>query len=110
MNAETMSFVQVATVGDVAEDDVKKVKVGALTLALFNLGGEYFALHHLCTHEDVSLTEGFVDGGQVECPKHSGRFDIRTGRAMAAPCTTDAKTYPVRVQGDAILVGVPDVD
>lgn len=110
MNVETMSFVRVATVGDVAEDDVKRVKAGDLTLALFNLGGEYFALHHLCTHEDVSLTDGFVDGGQVECPKHSGRFDIRTGQAVSAPCTVNAKTYPVRVQDDAILVGIPEAN
>lgn len=107
MSEQTIEFIRAAGVGDVPDSDVRKIKVGGLTLALFNLDGEYFALQHFCTHEEVSLTEGFVDGGQVECPKHAGRFDIRSGRAMSAPCTVDARTYPVRVEGGDIMIGIP---
>lgn len=107
MNVENVVFHKVATVGDVAEGDVKKVRAGGAVIALFNVGGEYFALNHLCTHEDVSLVEGFVEGDQIECPKHSGRFDIRTGKALTAPCTIDAQTYPVKVEQDDIYVGLP---
>lgn len=104
----SITYHPVAQTTDVADGDVKKVKVGSHTLALFNLEGEFFALHHMCTHEDVSLVDGFVDDGQIECPKHSGRFCIRSGKALTAPCTVDAKTYPVRVEGQTVLVGLPD--
>lgn len=104
---EDFAFHKVATVDDVDDGDVKKVRVEGLVLALFNLGGEFFALHHLCTHEEVSLVDGFVVGEEIECPLHAGRFDIRTGKATSAPCTVDARTYPVEVRDQDIFVGVP---
>ncbi|MBV2205687.1 MAG: non-heme iron oxygenase ferredoxin subunit [Pseudomonas sp.] len=110
MKTEVLTFQKVATVDEVDDGDVKKVRLDGLILALFNLGGEFFALHHLCTHEDVSLIDGFVVGGEIECPLHAGRFDIRTGKAMSAPCTVDARTYPVEVRGNDVFVGVPSHD
>lgn len=105
-----LRFYPVGRVGDIEDADLKRVKAGSATAILINLGGEYFALNHLCTHEAVSLADGIIEDGQIECPKHSGRFDIRTGRALTAPCTVDARCYPVRRDGDTILIGVEEAD
>jgi nitrite reductase/ring-hydroxylating ferredoxin subunit len=56
------------------------------------------------------LSEGFVEGDIVECPLHGGRFEIKTGKAVAAPCTVDLRTYVVRREDDSVLVGIPAAD
>ncbi len=94
----------VAKVGDIPEDEAKKVTIGDVEIAVFNLGGEYFATDDICTHAYASLAEGYVEDGCVECPLHAGQFDIRTGKAQGAPVTEDLKTYPVRIEGDAIYI------
>jgi naphthalene 1,2-dioxygenase system ferredoxin subunit len=74
------------------------------SLALFNVDGTVFAIDDRCTHGDASLSEGLVEGHEVECPFHQGRFDIRTGAPTAAPCTIRLKTYPVEIRdGSAYL-------
>jgi nitrite reductase/ring-hydroxylating ferredoxin subunit len=55
-------------------------------------------------HSDRAGADGFITEGRIECPIHSGLFDIRTGRALTAPCTIDLKVYPVRVEGGRVLV------
>lgn len=66
-----------------------------------------FATDDICTHEFALLSEGWIDGGTIECPLHGGTFEIRTGKAVAPPCTVDLKTYLVRRDGSVILIGVP---
>ena len=68
--------------------------------------GAVFATDGLCTHEQVHLCDGLVMGHQIECPKHNGQFDYRTGEAMRAPVCVNLKTFPVRVEGDRVYVEV----
>jgi 3-phenylpropionate/trans-cinnamate dioxygenase ferredoxin component len=75
-------------------------------VALVNLNGEFFALDDCCTHEDASLSDGTVDGEELECPLHGGAFDIRTGAPAGFPVVVAAKTYQTRVVGDDIQIGV----
>ncbi len=96
-----------AAVSDIADGDVLRVVIAGKELAIYNLGGEFFATEGLCTHGHTVLAEGYVDGGTIECRMHGGTFDIRTGKALTAPCTVDLKTYPVTVDGDRILVAMP---
>ncbi len=67
---------------------------------------EYFCLDGLCTHEKVDLSEGMIFEGELECPKHFGTFDYRTGEAMGAPVCIDLKTHPVKVEGGRIFVSI----
>lgn len=71
-------------------------------VCLYNLGGTIYATHDVCTHGQASLADGFVEAGEIECPLHQGRFDIRTGRATGAPCVTGIRTYPVKVEGGGV--------
>ena len=67
----------VAKVGDLDEEDVMSVFVGKEEIALYNIEGQYFATHGICTHEDIGLADGFVEGGLIECPLHSACFEIK---------------------------------
>lgn len=98
-------WVSACAVADVSEDAAKKVDIdGAPSIAIFKVGDQFYATADLCTHGAASLSEGFVDNGIVECPFHSGTFDIRTGAALNFPCIDPIRIFPVRVEGDEILV------
>jgi 3-phenylpropionate/trans-cinnamate dioxygenase ferredoxin subunit len=92
---------------DLAAEDVICVERDGRTLAIYRTeAAEYFATDGLCTHENVSLAGGLVMGTTIECPKHNGRFDFRTGTALSPPACVNLKTYPVRVEGDRILIAI----
>ncbi len=96
----------VCKVGEIAEEEAKKIIIGDQHVAVFNLGGEYFATDDICTHAYASLAEGYVEDGCVECPLHAGRFDIKTGKAQGVPVTEDIQTFKTVIKGDEIFVEV----
>lgn len=77
---------------------------GAGEVALFRVGEQVFAVDNLCTHGHARLCEGFVEGREVECPLHQGRFDLATGAATCEPAAEALKTYPVRIDGARVWV------
>ena len=81
-----------------------KVEIGDLTLAVFNVDGEFFVTDDQCTHGPGSLSEGYVDGEVVECNFHNGQFNIRTGEVMSPPCMVPVKTYPVTVVDGRVTI------
>ncbi|MFM7002767.1 MAG: non-heme iron oxygenase ferredoxin subunit [Limnohabitans sp.] len=89
---------------EVAEGKAIKVEKEGLTLAVFNIDGEYFVTDDTCTHGPGSLSEGPIDGEVVECDFHNGAFNIKTGAVVAAPCMIPLKTYKARLQGDEIEI------
>lgn len=80
--------------------------VAETPIALYNIDGEFFATHNICTHAYACLTDGYLDDDKIECPLHQGLFDVRTGKAEDGPVDEDLKTYPVRKDGATILVQV----
>jgi 3-phenylpropionate/trans-cinnamate dioxygenase ferredoxin subunit len=96
----------VAKTSEIAEDEAKKVIIGDQHVAVFNLGGKFYATDDICTHAYASLSEGYIEDGYVECPLHAGRFDIKTGKAQGVPVTEDIKTFPVKVDGDNVYVEI----
>ncbi|CAG2157603.1 Anthranilate 1,2-dioxygenase ferredoxin subunit [Cupriavidus yeoncheonensis] len=96
----------VGAADEFVEDEPRAVEAAGLSIAVFRVGEELFALHDLCTHERVPLSEGFVEDGCVECPLHQGLFDLRTGEARKAPCTTPVQTYPVQVSEGRVRIQV----
>jgi 3-phenylpropionate/trans-cinnamate dioxygenase ferredoxin subunit len=80
---------------------------GTRTFALFRSpDDEYFCTDGLCTHESVHLAEGLVIDHVIECPKHSGEFDYRTGEAVRAPACRNLRTYATRVEGGRVFVEI----
>ncbi|HMK08152.1 MAG TPA: non-heme iron oxygenase ferredoxin subunit [Anaerolineales bacterium] len=105
--AEGLEYVPVASTEELPNGQRLLIDIGDLTLAVFNIAGRYFAIADVCTHDGGPLAEGEVDGERIECPRHGGEFDLATGKATRPPAVEDIPAYPVRVEGDQILVGVP---
>lgn len=97
-------FVSVAKVGEIAVGAVKIVHLDDVPVAIFRLDDGYYAMRDVCTHDGGPVAEGELDGGEIECPRHGARFDVRTGRALCLPAVTPVPTFAVRVQGDDIQV------
>jgi nitrite reductase/ring-hydroxylating ferredoxin subunit len=110
MNNPAHQFHRVAATSDIPLGEGLRVKLDQYEIAVFNIDGEFYAIDDVCTHAFALLSEGFVEGDLIECPLHSGKFEIKTGKAVAPPCTVDVRTYPVRREDDAILVGLPSAD
>lgn len=98
---------RVAKASEVAEDEPSAVRVGDHFIAIYNVGGTFHATADVCTHEFASLSEGFVEGDVIECPLHAGRFHIPSGKALSPPVTEDLRTYPVKLEGEDVYVGIP---
>ena len=101
-----MTGVRVAALSDLGDESAVKVEVGGKPLCLARSQGEVFAVSDICSHADVSLSEGDVEDGTVECWLHGSRFDLRTGQPTGLPATKPVATYPVTVEGDDVLVDV----
>jgi nitrite reductase/ring-hydroxylating ferredoxin subunit len=101
-----IEFVPVASVSQVAPDSGIHVAVSDEEIAIFNLGGSFYAIDGICTHGAARLADGYVEGELIECPQHAGMYEIKTGKAVAPPCVIDVKSYPVKVEGETILVGI----
>jgi nitrite reductase/ring-hydroxylating ferredoxin subunit len=103
-----VSWERVASKDDLPPGKVTQVAARGRPLALYNLGGTFYATDDRCTHAEASLSDGFLEGEEIECPLHQGRFHVPTGRALCFPVTEDVATFPVRAEGDAVYVEVPD--
>lgn len=97
---------RVAAVGDLAEGVPVRVEVAGTPVCLVRSRGELFAVGDRCSHADVSLAEGDVEEGTVECWLHGSRFDLRTGRPSGLPATKPIPTYTVTTEGDDVLVAL----
>ena len=77
------------------------------TVIIFNVGGEFYCIADLCTHDNGPLEDGNLDGFEVECPRHGARFDVRSGKALCLPAVTAVPTFQVKVQDGYIYVESP---
>ena len=100
----TAKRLDLCAASELAPGAALKVEAGDLTLAVFNVGGEYFVTDDQCTHGPGSLSEGYIDGEVVECNFHNGQFNIRTGEVMSPPCMVPVKTYPVTVVDGRVTI------
>ncbi|CAB3754866.1 non-heme iron oxygenase ferredoxin subunit [Paraburkholderia solisilvae] len=99
-----MAWKPMARVDEVEPGEVKGYRIDTIPVALYNLDGEFFATHDTCTHAQACLSDGYLEDGKIECPLHQGLFDVRTGKAVSGPVDVDVKTFPVRVEGDEVLI------
>ncbi len=93
---DVASRIDLCATDDVAPGAVLKVEAAGLSLAVFNVDGEFYVTDDACTHGPGSLSEGYLDGHVIECDFHNGAFDVRTGEVVAPPCMIPLKTYTCR--------------
>ena len=100
-------FVKVAKTSEIADQSATRVEVdGKLIIAIFNLGGEFYAIDDTCTHHGGPLSEGSVHGEKVECPWHGACFNIKSGEVTGPPATEGVTNYTVRLIGDTIEIEI----
>lgn len=99
-------WIDAAAVDALPDDEVIGVDLDGKSLALYKVEGAVFATDNICTHGHARLCDGFLEGHEIECPLHQGKFDIRDGRALCAPLSEDIKTYPVKIEGNRVFVAL----
>ena len=100
-------WIDACATDDIDAEDLIRFDHGNRTFAIYHSPeGAFYATDGLCTHEQVHLADGLVMDHLIECPKHNGQFDYRTGEAKRTPACANLKTYPVKVEGDRVLIGL----
>jgi len=101
------NWVEACTPGEIEAEDVIRFDHGGRTFAIYRSpDNKYYATDGLCTHEKVHLADGLVMDNIIECPKHNGRFDYTTGRAMGAPACVNLKTYAMKVENGKAFIDI----
>jgi 3-phenylpropionate/trans-cinnamate dioxygenase ferredoxin component len=77
-------------------------------ITVFNVDGEFYAVDDTCTHQDTSLSEGWLEGCEIECPLHASRFDLRTGRPNSPPAIRALRTYKVQVRDGIVYLSASE--
>ncbi|MDP9101225.1 MAG: non-heme iron oxygenase ferredoxin subunit [Actinomycetota bacterium] len=95
---------RVCGLAEIPEEGALRVEVAGRPVCVARSAGQVYAVSDICSHADVSLAEGEVADGQVECWLHGSRFDLATGQPLGLPATKPIATYPVTVEGDDVLV------
>ncbi|HVR78385.1 MAG TPA: non-heme iron oxygenase ferredoxin subunit [Acidimicrobiia bacterium] len=101
---EENTRIDLCLVDEIPEGGAVKVESGDLIVAVFKVGGELYVTDDHCTHGPGSLSEGFLQGYEIECDFHQGCFDIRTGEVTAPPCLIPVNTYPVFVADGRVTI------
>ena len=100
-------WVRACAADDVDEEDVIRFDHGGRTFAIYRSpDDEFFATDGFCTHEKAHLADGLVMDDIIECPKHNGRFNYKTGQAKGAPVCVDLQTYPVKVEAGKVMIQI----
>ncbi|MBP7660319.1 MAG: non-heme iron oxygenase ferredoxin subunit [Burkholderiaceae bacterium] len=102
----TNHWIDAMPADEVPADDVVGVLVGGRDIAIYAVGTEIYATDNLCTHGNARLCDGFLDGHEIECPLHQGKFDVRDGKPLCAPVTDPIRSYPVRIEGGRLYLQI----
>ena len=102
----TSSWVDALSADDLPVDDVKGIAVAGRDIAVYTVDGEVYATDNLCTHGNARLCDGFLDGHEIECPLHQGKFDVRDGRPTCAPVSEPLRSYGVKIEGGRVFLQI----
>jgi len=106
-NLDEYQFYQIGEANEISPGGRIYIEAGEISIIIFNIKGEYFAIQDACTHDNGPLGDGVVEDHCVVCPRHGARFDIRTGRVLALPAVKNIATFPVRVVDGILEIGLP---
>ena len=101
-------FKRACALSDLSEGESLAVEIDGEPVAIIRTEGEVFAIRDVCSHAEVPLTEGEVDGYTIECWLHGSCFDVRTGEPTNMPATVPVPVYPVKIEGDDVLVSIEE--
>jgi 3-phenylpropionate/trans-cinnamate dioxygenase ferredoxin subunit len=99
-------FHKLAATDEVAPGEAKQYTVEDRFVALCNVDGEFYAFEDVCTHQFAHLTEGGLEGGEIKCPLHGARFDVKTGQPKSLPAVKPVPTHEVKVEDRHVYVAL----
>jgi 3-phenylpropionate/trans-cinnamate dioxygenase ferredoxin subunit len=104
----SQQWVRACRADEVPEEGAKAVVIGGEPICVAKSNGTLYAIRDVCSHADVALSEGEVEDGTVECWLHGSRFDLTTGRPTGLPATKPVPVYPVKHDGDDVLIAIEE--
>lgn len=99
-----LKWYRVGNISEVNEDQPLSVEIGGNKIGIYFVDNEYYAIEDVCPHAFALLSQGFIEGCQVECPLHEATFDITNGKLLGGPADRDLQTYQVKTEGEDIMV------
>ena len=106
MSVTEMNWVPVLACDTLPAGEMIGLEIGDHRVAVYNVDGTFHATDNVCTHAFAILSDGWLEDGVIECPLHSARFDVATGRVLSEPAECDLRTYPVRIVDDQVDVAL----
>jgi 3-phenylpropionate/trans-cinnamate dioxygenase ferredoxin subunit len=103
-----LAFIHLASLDDLRTRKLICVNSNGYKILIALAEGDIYAVDDLCTHEDASLSKGSLHGDCVKCPLHGSRFRLNDGEALDEPAEEALNTYAVKIEGDHILIEVPE--
>lgn len=101
-------FIRVARISDIPDPGKQLIEVDDRLVVLFHIGGSFYCLDDVCTHDGGPLGEGELCGHEIACPRHGAKFDVRTGRALTMPATEDTVAHDVKVEGGQVFIRIKE--
>jgi 3-phenylpropionate/trans-cinnamate dioxygenase ferredoxin component len=107
LDQSDLEFIEIASLDQLPPGERLFVEINGKPIVLFNLAGKLFAIGDVCSHDNGPVGDGEIEENEIVCPRHGGRFDIRTGKAASLPALVDIPSYPVRVELGMVQIGIP---
>ncbi len=101
-------YKKVAEVSDIVQGEVGSFFIDGDLIAVCRVEGDFYAFKDECTHQCFTLSDGYLDGERITCCYHGAEFNVRTGEALCLPAVEPLETYPVKIDGDDVLVKIDD--
>jgi 3-phenylpropionate/trans-cinnamate dioxygenase ferredoxin component len=107
LDPSKVEFLEIAPADQLPDGERMFIDVEGKSIVIFNLAGTLFAIGDVCSHDNGPVGDGEIEENEIICPRHGGRFDVRTGKATSLPAVADIPSYPVRVVDGMIEIGIP---
>lgn len=101
-------FTRVASVKEIPDPGKRLFEVDDRMVVLFHIGGRFYCIDDVCTHDGGPLADGRLNGHEIACPRHGARFDVRNGKAVSMPATENTIVHEVRIEGGDVFVRIHD--
>ncbi len=102
-----IEYIEIAPVSELAMGERLFVEIGGKPIVIFQIGGQYYSIGDVCSHDEGPVGEGQLTDHTITCPRHGAQFDVRNGGVVAMPAVVDIPAYPVQIRDGMIYLGIP---
>lgn len=107
LEEDQCDFIEIASVDEIGSGERLFLDIDGTQIVVFNIGGQYFAIGDVCSHDGGPLGDGEIIDFEIVCPRHGATFDVRSGKVLTLPAIVDIPAYPIRVVSGQLQLGLP---